>query len=147
MPILLGFLASEKVIFEKETNAVSIISVLHDVFIPVIRSVQVPPNTLVPLVWAGFTMWYWEQRDENVWYEQFLSLTGSGGESILNSAPQQFQLSLEKPVMRIVTRFNNFPVYRPSACFLRLYMRTVGESQWSEAMSYPITLHHTFYPS
>ena len=152
MPVLLGFLACEKVIFERDTNKVTIVNVLHDVFVPVIRGVQIPPNTLAPLNWTSFSMWYRAPTDGNFWWEQVSVLEGEQGERLLESEPLRFQMTAHQ-VMRVVSNFTHFPTYRESQCVLKLYSRNLGltpdigpASQWTEMMSYPIALHHTFYP-
>jgi hypothetical protein len=53
MPLLLGFLACEKVIFEEGTKSASLIGILHDVYIPVIKSIEVPVGTAIPLNWLA----------------------------------------------------------------------------------------------
>jgi hypothetical protein len=148
MPILLGFLGCERVIFEQDTNKVSIIGVLNDVFIPVLKSVPVPPATLAPLSWTALTIWYQELAESNSWFEQMVVLTGSSGEALMTSEVIRFQM--HNPVMRVVSRFPNFPVYRDAQCFLRLYIRHLGiippiqsAANWQEMMAYPIRIHHT----
>jgi hypothetical protein len=152
MPVLLGFFACEKVIFEEDTKKASIINVLHDVYIPVIRSVQIPPNTLAPLSWSAFSMWYATPTDGPTWYEQMAVLVGDQGEALMQSEPIRFQMI--RSVMRAVSPFHSFPVYREAHCQLKLYTRTLGilpettpAVKWEEMMAYPITVHHTFYPS
>jgi hypothetical protein len=162
MPILLSLLACEKVIFEQETNSVSIISLLHDFYVPVIRSVQIPPKTLAPFNWTVFVLWYRAPIDAGVWYEEMAELVGEDGESLMQSGGTQFMM--EKPMMRGVHRFSNFPVYRPADCSIKLYLRNLGASpvtppppppssrlsslpKWHEVGTYPIRIHHTYYPS
>ena len=152
MPDLLGFLACEKVIYERDTNKASIVSVLHDIYVPVIRSVQVPASTLAPLNWCAYTMWHQTPTDGNSWWEQVVMLVGDQGETLLQSDPLRFQMSHR--VMRVTSNFSNIPVYRESQCNLKLYIRNLGPlpdlaptAQWQEMMSYPIALHHTYYPS
>ncbi|MGD0136247.1 MAG: hypothetical protein ABSE57_29735 [Bryobacteraceae bacterium] len=152
MPILLAFLACEKIIFEEDTKKATIVNVLHDVYVPVIRSVQIPPNTLAPLSWTAFSIWYISPSDGADWWEQKAVLVGENGEWLMESMPVRFQMT--HPVMRAVTPFYNFPVYREAQCLLKLYTRNLGTLpdavnmvQWNEIMVYPISLHHTFYPT
>ncbi len=155
MPILLGFLACERVIYEQTTNSASIISILHDVFIPVIKTIPIPLNTSAPLSWIAFAMWYQVPAEAGMWFEQMVVLTGEQQEPLIQSDPIRFQQ--HKPVMRTESHFANFPVYRPAKCWLRLYIRNLGllppppshpsTAQLEEVMAYPIALHHTYYPS
>ncbi len=157
MPILLGFLACEKVIFEQGANSVSIIGVLHDVYIPVSNPALTPPNAVLPLRWNAFTMWYAGPDDLGKSYEQKAVLLGEEGETLIESEPIQFELSEERPVMRVVSLFSQIPIYRPAKCALKLRFRQrgldyVGASAlspppaapaWRDAMTYPIAIHHT----
>lgn len=153
MPILFSFLAAEKLIVEEQTKKITIVNVLHDVYVPVIRSVQIPPNTLAPLSWCAFTMWYHNPEDpENTWWEQVVILEGENGERLLSSEPQRFQMAHH--IMRVSWNFNQIPVYREAQCKLTVYIRDLGltpgvsaASRWESIMSYPISLHHTYYPA
>jgi hypothetical protein len=109
MPLLLGFLACEKVIFEEGTKSASLIGILHDVYIPVIKSIEVPVGTAIPLNWLAFTIWYALPEDAGVWYEQMVELVGENDQPLLQSTPIRFQM--EKQVMRVTIPFLNFPVY------------------------------------
>lgn len=157
MPLLLGFLACEKVIFEEGTKNASLIGVLHDVYIPVIESIEVPPGTLIPFNWLAFTIWYALPEDAGIWHEQMVVLVGENDQPLMQSTPTRFQM--EKQVMRATTPFVNFPVYKPWKCVLKLYTRNLGPlpplvpashvptAQWTEMMTYPIEIHHTYYPA
>ena len=153
MPLLLSLLACEKIIFENVTNKASLVNILHDVYIPVIRGVQIPENTLAPLNWVVFSMWYRQPTDGDSWWEQLATLTGENGETLLQSQPMRFQM--DHQIMRATVTFTNIPVYKESQCMVKLYIRNLGiypdlsasTVQYEEIMSYPIALHHTFFPS
>lgn len=145
MPILLAFVVCEKAIFDKESNSVSLIGVLHDIFIPVIRHVQIPPDTQAPLSWTAISIWFHTQGDEAQMYEQCCTLFDSNGNRLLTSEITQFQML--KPAMRVYYRFISFPVHTPGQCWLRLFLRTVGVSEWTSVATYPLMLHHTYYPA
>jgi hypothetical protein len=153
MPVLLSFFGCEKVIFEQGTNSVSAISILHDVFVPVIRSVPVPPDTQITFPWCALAIWHLGLNEEDVWWEQRVTLIGEQDEILVQSEAIRFKM--EKPVMRAVSRFTTFPVYRHGTrTTLKLYLRTLGVSpplesteEWSEKWHYPIRVNHTYYPS
>jgi hypothetical protein len=140
---LYSFLPCEKVIYEQGTNGVSIISVLHDIFVPVIKGVAIPYGTMAPLKWTIFALWFVPPEDVSRFYEQMVVLTGEHNETLLQVNTLSFQAA--KQYIRATHTLTQFPIYRPAQCWLRLYLRDVGAPTWSERAAYPITLHHTFY--
>ena len=98
-------------------------------------------------------MWHTTQTDSTNWWEQTVVLVGEQGEELMRSTPQRFQMSHR--VMRALSPFSSIPVYKESQCFLKLFLRNLGmipdattaNVDWAEIMQYPISLHHTFYPS
>ena len=154
MPFLLGFLACEKVIIEDSTRKATVINILHEVSIPVLRGVEVPPGTLAPLTWNAFTIWYMAPDDGVNWFEQLVVLAGEAGEWLIQSAPIRFQMT--HAVMRGASPFSSIPVYREAKCTLKLLRRNLGPMpdhpstpapNWEEVMTYPIDIRHTYYPS
>jgi hypothetical protein len=146
---LYSFMPCEKVIFEHGTNSVSVIGVLHDIFIPVVRSpVEVHPQAHAPLKWTVFALWWAQDAVLNQWYEQTAILLGENGEALLQSDFVRFRT--EKPFIRALHNFISIPFYRPATCWLKLYVRDspspASNLEWKEISAYPLTIHHTYYP-
>jgi hypothetical protein len=146
MPSLLGFLAGERVIYEQETNQISVIGIMHEVCIPRIKSIPIPPSTSLPLHWTALTIWSRQPGDLGKKYEQMVTLTGDSEEPLMQSHVIAFEM--DKPVIRAVSRFPTFPMYREAVCKLVLCLREVPLTRtnqthgWQPLAAYPLRIHH-----
>jgi len=149
MPILLAFLACEKVIVSQGTNELSLIGIINDIYVPVIRSVPIPPNLTGPLRWNAVAIWFHASSDGDASFEVFCGVADDSDDSAkiaLQSEVVTFSMR-DQPVMRIFFSFTAFPVFKPGLCSLKLLVRRVGLKEWTKMADYPLVLHHQYYPA
>jgi hypothetical protein len=138
MPRLLLFAPCEKVIFDKDANTVSLITILQDIAISVPSDVQIPEDAQAPMVWHALSMWYDESGGDGRQYEQKIELCGPDGK-ILTSTISQFTMSLSSN--RINARFVGFPVGQFGQYALKLSLRENKEGEEGvEVASFPLTV-------
>lgn len=138
MPRLLLFTPCEKVIFDKDANTVSLITILQDIAISVSPDVQIPEDAQVPMVWHALSMWHDESGGDGKQYEQKIELCGPDGK-ILVTSTSQFTMSLSSH--RINARFNSFPVGHFGQYALKLFLRENREEEERvEVASFPLTV-------
>jgi hypothetical protein len=140
MPKLLVFAPCEKVIIDQSENTVSLVTLLGDLQVGVVPGTAVPKDSTTPLHWSAFALWHREASDEGKQYESRCTLVSPNGNILIESGTAVFEMT--KAGNNNVHRFLGFPVWEPGKCWLKLWIREVGSSQWNEIASYPIGVIH-----
>ena len=147
MPRLLLFAPCEKVILSGDDNTISLISVLQEIYVFVPKDLQLPADALMALKWYGFAMWQIESSELEKQFEQYMQLFLPDGtpwqpQNLLLVQP----IPTDKPSHRVINRFDQFPIFQFGEFTLRVFYRVVGDSDWIEVGSFPLTLRQQDTP-
>jgi hypothetical protein len=139
MPRLQFFIPCERVIIDKGTSAVSLISVLQTMV------VQEPPSNIDPEAhgparWSVVVNWQREAGDETRRFEQRLSLTDPAGR-LRFTAKAEFEMT--KQYHRSVAQIEGFPLRPAGEYRLELSIRDFGEKDWRVVTSYSLFLNYS----
>ena len=133
MPKLLLFAPCEKVIIDKDTNTLSLVSILHQLTFHLPPGVQVLPDAAVPIKWHTLSLWEKEANDDGVSFEQRIELRGQNNKILVQS---NSSWSFTTSTHRVTNNIHGFPS-APGPLRLVLQFRR-PESQWTEVASYPL---------
>ncbi len=145
MPKLLAFLPCKGVLVNQLDNSATLVSLLEEIQIHVPSLRDIPPDAAAPMEWYVFVLWSREQEDATKTFEQRVALLDpDGGE--LASALTKFQFPTVHH--RIMANFMGFPIKKPGAHEIRLWLREeAGGENWKEISSFPLPVKHVQTPS
>jgi hypothetical protein len=135
MPKLLLFAPCEKVLVDRTSNLVTLISLLQELHYKLPPGMPTPSNFALPLSWAVLSLWQEEPSDGGIQFEQKFVLENAAGVALMeNIAPWQFTAANH----RIIANVMGLPVSRRLS--LHLFYRITGALDWIRAATYPIEM-------
>ena len=143
MPELCAFLSCERVIIDKETGQLSLVSILQGVNVP-LPSKEIPPiGSLAPFQWAALAIWTYAATEEVKPLEQRVTLFAEDGTELIQTvaqlpSPKHDERTGVRLNSQIINRFAGFPIWAPGLCRLQLQIRQVGESTWTDVSKFYI---------
>lgn len=143
MPKLVLFCACEKLIVDRESNTVSLISLLED--FTVARHDEATnvdaPGVLAPIIWYGFASWEkTDEEDDTTEFEQRMTVRLPNG-AVVMEARLSFRFGTQDR-MRTYHPVLGFPIHIAGHCTLGLELRRHGEENFNHVASYPMRVVH-----
>jgi hypothetical protein len=140
MPRLLAFMACEKVIVDKDSGNISLISFLQEVKVPLPKEHEpIPENALAPFYWCAFSFWV-PDDDQKRDFELKSSVLSPDGRVLLESPPIKFLMGEQGGA--VLNKFQAFPVSAEGKCSLALYFRHDAREEWNKKSEAPITVKY-----
>ena len=140
MPRLLVFAPCDNVIISKDTETISLISILSSIrFTPPPAGPPVPENAVGPMRWFIFAHWVAEEDDIGKTFEQEVKLVRKDGQPVVK-ALQEFTCEKGKPHQRVAAGFLTFPILSEGMYDLTIDMREKGSEEWKEINRYPLDI-------
>jgi hypothetical protein len=139
MPKLLLLAACEKAIVEQQTNAVSMISLLQDVYVQLTPGATPPREAIIPMAWAVVSIFQRQPDDGGKSFEHQTIVANSAGRALLQTAISLFDLRAE--FHRIVNHINGMPIGFAGPLAIKCCLREKGAPDWREIAAYPININ------
>lgn len=144
---LLLFAPCEKIVEDKSTNNISLISIMQEVTFEVPKEmIPLPAKAMVPQAWSVFSMWQ-READERPEFETKVSMVSPDGELILETEVAKIDFLNHKVLsQRVVMHISGFPVGYTGQCHVVLKTKQKGDTEYSEAARFPITINQKAIP-
>lgn len=143
MPKLLAFLPCEKVLEDKSTNNISLISIMQDMTVQLpSESLPLPKNALAPTQWTIFAMWSREPEEQEA-FDVKATLVAPGEETIVETLPtpvtfQDFTVNSQRILMNVI----GFPIGVAGKLEILLFTKQQDQSEFVEIARFPMSVTH-----
>jgi hypothetical protein len=135
MPKLLVFAPCERVIYERDDNGASLITLLEG--LTVTSDEKLAEDAIMPIRWQIFTSWKIEEGEQGKDFEQrIVIIAPSGKQSEDNIAT----FHLQREYHHIRTQIIGLPIGIAGVCLIKLSLREQGQEAWQELAEYPIII-------
>jgi hypothetical protein len=144
---LLLFAPCERVLFERDGGAASLIIVLHRIQF----GAEEPPPPIsrtaaVSMKWIVFAQWELEPGDREIDYHQKITLAAADGSVIFSNIARLGLMDFEpQPLHRMNANLDIFPVLPAGIYRLKLALAKsadASESEWIECGNYPLEVQY-----
>jgi hypothetical protein len=133
--------ACERVLEDKSTNGLSIISIIEGLNFDVPPDVEIPREAAVPYAWQFVTLWQRQPEDEGREFEQRVVFIAPDGVEVGGGLAPPFTMS--KSLHRTIGKHDLLPVGQSGEYLIRVQVREVGTEDWHEAGDYPLYITHS----
>lgn len=135
------FAPCDNILVQKDTDTISLISVMTAVVFPTVPPDDLPPGTMAPLRWFLFSNWVISNEDVGKQFEQRVEFTI--GDKVFFDQTQLMELQPGKIHHRMVAQVQSFPVVTAGTYDLKLYIREKGQQEWGEPSAiHPLLVHY-----
>lgn len=146
LPKPLIFAPCEKVIVDRESSNISLITVLSNIHLRLPPSDESEKQSAIKIIgamkWDIVVLWIQEPGDAGRKFEQQCELLGPDG-SVLNKNRTEFVVN--KRTHRVITHVHGFPLSRAGGeHLLKLYLRAEGDTERRVMAEYPIAVQISF---
>ena len=141
MPKPLIFVACEKVIFDREDNTASLVTIVEGIDISV--GANLPETAELPIAWSVFSVWRKEDGDEDKQFRQRVGVVSPSGR-IAKQQDTPFRFLENKNNHRVKVLMIGMPIGEAGIWLINLSIKEdTDESQWEVITSLPFEVDHS----
>jgi hypothetical protein len=134
------FAPCDNVLVQKETDTISLISILTMILFPQKPPSDLPENSATPLRWFLFSNWVISEEDRTKEFEQ--RVTFEVDDKFFLDVTSPMELQHDKIHHRMVAEVHTFPVIPEGQYDLKIFLRQKG-NEWEEPVaSHPLVVRY-----